>query len=108
RAGCLSRGRRITAVTFTTTKHLHLIGHNVCGITILPGFLVLPLASLQASFDVNRTTLFQVFASNLGKSVVEHNTVPLGFFALFTRCLVLPLRGGCNGYIADRSTIRGI
>src|SRR5690606_25285021 len=72
------------------------------------GFLVLPLAGLQAALDVDRTALLQVFARDLGQAVVEHHAVPFGFFAALARGLVLPLGRGGDGDVADRRTIGAV
>src|SRR5690606_16851335 len=90
---------------FATAQHLHLFRHDLGGVAILAAFLVLPLACLDAAFDINGTTLAQVFAGDLCKTVVEHDAVPFGFLAALARVAVFPLRGGGQRDITDRGAL---
>ena len=112
-----SRGAAVTLVMAATTvaiavspaaQHLHLFGHDVRGVAILPGVLVLPLTRFQAAFDVDRTAFAQVFARNLGQAVVENDAVPFGVFAAFAGVAVFLLRRGGNGYVADCAAVRRV
>src|SRR5512134_704216 len=69
-------GRRGAATRLAVThalaaaEQLHLVGDDLGGV-LLDAVLVGPLARLQPAFDVDRATLLQVLAGNLGQAVVE-------------------------------------
>src|SRR5690606_8142801 len=92
----------------TTTQHLHLVGDDFRGVAVLAGFLVLPLAGLDAAFHVDGAALAQIFACNFGQTVVEHHTVPFGFFTTLAGVAVLPGGGGGQRDVADRRAIRAV
>ena len=88
-----------TAHAAARAEHLHAIGNDLSGIALL-AFLVLPLARLQATFDVDLAALLEVLARDLGKSAEEGDAMPLG--ALLLRAgLVLPLIGGGDADVGD-------
>src|SRR5690606_19637709 len=75
------------------------------GVAVLTGVFVLPLAGLEAPFDIHRTPLAQVFARDFSQTVIEDNAVPFRFLAALARVFVFPLR--CSGYgdIADGGAV---
>src|SRR5690606_26277792 len=93
------------AAAIAAAQHLHLVGDDFGAVAVGAGVFVLPLAGLQAAFDVHRAALLQVFAGDLGQAVVHDHAVPFGFFTALAAGLVFPLRGGGNGNIADRRAI---
>src|SRR5690606_23455168 len=99
RSACRLSLAREAAVVATTApvaraEQLHRLGDDLGGVAVLP-FLVLPLARLQTTFDVDRPALPQVFTGDFGEAVVEDDRVPLGFLALLARGAVFPVaRGG--------------
>ncbi len=89
-------------------KHLHLLGDDFGGVAVGAGLFVLPLAGLQAAFDVDRAAFLQVFAGDLGQAVVHDHAVPFGFFAALAAGLVLPLRRGGQRQVADGRAVRAV
>src|SRR5471032_1004257 len=61
----------------TATQHLHLLGDDV-GRVLLYAVFVGVLAGLQAAFDVDRRTFFQILADDFSQAAEERNAVPLG------------------------------
>lgn len=98
----------VSAIFTAAAKHLHLVGHNLGGVAVLAGVLVLPLARLQATFDVNRPAFTQVFTGNFCQAVVKYDAVPFRILAAFAAVAVFPLRGRGNGNVADRTAVRGV
>src|SRR2546423_2871376 len=86
--GCM-RG----TASLPVAEHLHAIGDDFGGVAILP-FLVLPLSRLQASLDIDLTSLFQIFAGDFRLATEKDDAVPFGLF-LFLAGLVLPRVGRC-------------
>ena len=73
-------------------EHLHAISNDLGGV-LLVTILVLPLARLQAAFDVDLAALLEILAGDLGQAPEEGHAMPLG--ALLLRAgFVLPLVGG--------------
>src|SRR5690606_16996731 len=89
-------------------QHLHLVGNDFGAVAVGAGVLVLPLAGLEATFDIDRAALAQVFARDFGQAVIEDDAMPFGFFAALAGALVLPLRGGGNGHVADGGPIGAV
>src|SRR5690606_20425555 len=111
----LLRGGRLVEVAaahafapFAATQHLHLVGDDVGAVAVGAGVLVLPLAGLQTALDIHGPTLLEIFAGDFGQAVVEHDPVPLGFFAAFAGGLVFPLRGRGDGNVTDGGAVRAI
>src|SRR5690606_22519053 len=96
------------AAAVAAAQHLHLVGDDLGAVAVGAGFLVLPLAGLQAALDIDRTAFLQVFAGDLGQAVVHDHPVPLGFFATLAGGLVLPLGGGGDGDVADRRAVGAV
>src|ERR1041385_2763373 len=65
------------AVAALAAEELHGHGDDLGGLALL-SFLVLPLAGLQATLDVDLAALVQVLAAILGRAAPHHDTVPLG------------------------------
>src|ERR1700693_3071177 len=89
-AGASSRCGTVTA----TAKHAEVTGHNLKAGALL-AFLVLPFAGLNAAFDEDQRTLFEVLLGNFGLLAPHDNLVPLGAFLAFT---VFILVGFVRGY----------
>src|SRR5204862_2117862 len=92
---------------FAATEHLHLFGDDLGGVVFL-AFLVGPLARLQAPFDIDRASLFQVLAGDLGEPVEERDPVPFGLFDLVARVLGFPGAAGGDADVADGVAVRCI
>src|SRR5690606_21615913 len=110
RSACRLSLAREAAVVATTApvaraEQLHRLGDDLGGVAVLP-FLVLPLARLQTTFDVDRPALPQVFTGDFGEAVIEDDRVPLGFLALLARGAVFPVARGGDAYVADRAAAR--
>src|SRR3990167_5183533 len=75
--------------TAARAQHLHVVGDNFGGIAIMP-VLVLPLARLQASFDIDLRALLQIFTGDFRQTPEKHDAMPFGFLLLFAAGLVLP------------------
>src|SRR5690242_3101483 len=77
--GCRSAGAAASSAgTFSATEHDQIVHDDFSLIFFLAGFLVVPRAGAQRAFDVNRASLFQVFASDLGGASEGGEVVPLG------------------------------
>src|SRR5258706_8145838 len=68
-------------------QHLHLVGDDFRRVLVGP-VLVLPLARLQAPFDVDLRALLQVLARDLGELAEERDAMP---FRLLLHLAVLVL-----------------
>src|SRR5574340_35031 len=88
-------------------QHLHLAGDDLDYVAILT-FLVLPFASLDATFDVDRRSLLEILANDLGHAVEEDDTVPFGSFLAFAGRLVLVRLRRRDSDRSDRFAILGI
>src|SRR5664279_2148846 len=98
-----ARGRT-GAQAFAATEHLHVAGDDL-GRVLLDAILVLPLAGFQAPFDVDRAALLQIFAGDLGKLVVEDDTVPFRLFRFVAGLLVLPAARCRDADVADGAAV---
>src|SRR5690606_35366087 len=90
------------AAIATAIEHLHLVGNNLGGVTVL-AVLPLPLAGAQTAFDIHLAAFLQVFPGDLGELVEEHHPVPLGALLHLPTLLVLPALGGCQGNVGHRA-----
>ncbi|CSA94153.1 Uncharacterised protein [Vibrio cholerae] len=61
--------------------------------------LILPLTRLQLAFNVNLRTFTQIFTSHFCQFSIQSNSVPFGFFLLFTCGFITPGFGGRDGDI---------
>src|SRR5690606_11025570 len=104
RIACLLRGA--TAATAAAAQHLHFAGHHLGGVAII-ALLVLPLARLQATLDVDLRTLAQVFGRDLAEAVPHDHGVPLGLLLLFAGGLVRPALAGGDADVGDGGAARG-
>src|SRR5215831_5946397 len=102
-----SAARSRVAHPGAAAEHLHALGDDLGRVTLL-AFLVLPLARAQRAFDVDLRALLQVLARDLGEPVEEHHAVPLCALLLLPARLVLPLVGGCDGDVGDRSAFGSV
>src|SRR5258708_25150169 len=71
--GCAAASR---AHALARAQHLHLVGDDLRHVLVL-ALLVLPLARLHASLDVDLRALLQVLAGDLGELAEERHAVPL-------------------------------
>ena len=94
---CLCRRCRTFTATLKTTarvatataEHLHVARADFGRITVVAVF-ILPLASLEQTFDLNQRAFSQVHGHDFGQPVKRDNAMPFGLFDLLTRLLVLP------------------
>ena len=83
------------------TQHLHLLGDDFSGETLLT-VLACPFTGAQTTFYVDGTAFTQVLTCNFSQTVVEHHTMPFGFFARFASLPILPSGRSGNRDIAHR------
>src|SRR6185312_478426 len=79
----------VATVLLPRPKHLHFVGNDI-GRVALDAFLVRVFVSAQLTFDVNLSTLGQIFASDFRQPAEHFDTVPLGAFLLFATLLIGP------------------
>ena len=85
-------------------QHLHAVGTNLGGISLLAAGLVGPLAGAQAAFHIDLATLAQVLADDFSQTAIEYNAVEFCCLLVFTAVLVTPSIGGSNGHICHLTT----
>src|SRR5471030_1743704 len=116
RLRCLTRGRGVVAAVvhaaavahaLTAAQHLHLLGDDV-GRVLLDAVLVGVFTGLQAAFDVDRGTFFQVLADDFSQAAEEGDAVPLGQLFLLAGVAVLRFERGRHGDVGDRVTARHV
>jgi hypothetical protein len=88
-------------------EHLHFVGDDLGGINVL-SVLVLPLAGLDATLDVNFAALAQILAYHFGQAREEHNAVPFSAFLHFAAGFVPPRIRGGQIDVADCGTASGV
>ena len=95
-----------TAAAFTTgIQHLHVIGDDFGAVAVV-AVLILPLARLQTTFDIEARAFLDVLLSDFRQLVEHHHTVPFGTFLTLTALTVIPgIRGG-EVEVAHRTTGR--
>jgi len=71
----------------------------------LLAFFVLPLASLQAPFDVDRTALREVLTTMLSGSTPDNYSMPFSLFDLVAAILVRPVLTGREAEIRNRLAV---
>src|SRR5262245_42552943 len=76
----------------TTAEEHHAIATDLRGVALV-AVLVVPLACLQATLNVDLLALGEVFGEGFGGLAPQHHAVPFGFF-LFLPGLVVPDLGG--------------
>src|SRR5256714_1287322 len=99
-------GRVAIAPALARAEHLHDVRDDLGGVLVL-AVLVLPLARLQASFDVDLRALLEVLARDLRELAEEGDAVPFRLLLHLAR-LVLPLVGGRDGNVRDRAAVRHV
>jgi len=105
--GTRAAARVGVAGTFAAAQHLHLVGDDFGGVSIL-AVLPLPFARFDAAFYVDGAAFAQVFSGDFSQAVVEHDAMPFGFFAALAGVFVFPLRAGGDGDIADGGSIGAV
>jgi hypothetical protein len=99
---CRSSGSSGHAAFAASAKHAEIGGDDFKTGALL-AFLVLPLAGLNATFDENQRTLFEILLSDLRLLAPYHNFVPLG--ALLTLAVSIFIGFiGSHGKIGDGLT----
>lgn len=84
-------------------KALH---NHLSTVPIIP-ILILPLARLQLTADVDAIALVHVLLDDLDQPVAPHNyAMPLGTFFLLAGIFVLPLLRGSDAEIGDERAAR--
>ena len=94
-----------TIATATLSQYLHSRAFDFGCVTVST-FLVLPLARADASLDIQRRTLAQVFAGDFSEAAVENDAMPFGDFPLLAAGLVLPFFGRRQANITDGIAVR--
>src|SRR5690606_11123403 len=101
-----TRLARLVGAAAAAAEQLHAavhIHHDLGGVAF--DAVLLPLAGLQASFDVALRALAQVLAGNLSDLAEQHHAVPLGALLQLTGLLVLPAVGGRQRDVGHRIAI---
>src|SRR5690349_14870973 len=78
----------------TAIEHNHVAGDHFRPVACL-AILILPLAGLQAAFDIHTAGLAQMLVADLGKLVPGDDVEPLGFFT-YIASAIFPLAAGCD------------
>src|SRR5690606_23204421 len=91
-----------TAAGATGIEHLHFAGHDFGGVA--GNAVLFPRAGTQAALNVEFAALAHVFVHDLGQTVEEHNTVPLGFFLRLSGVLVFPGLAGRQSQVGHCAT----
>jgi len=71
------------AISGTTTEHDHIACAYFGGLTLIT-FLIVPLAGLQASFDIDELAFGQILVADFSKPVPCNDGMPFGAFLAFT------------------------
>src|SRR5690606_17500271 len=68
---------RLRTALAATTQHHHVLGDDLGHVSLI-ALLILPVARLQAAFDVHLTSLAQVLVADLGQPSPRDHPMPLG------------------------------
>ena len=77
--GCSSSAALASGAVSGTTEHDQIPGSYFGGLTLV-AFLIVPLAGLQASFDVDELALGQILVADFGETVPCNDGMPFGAF----------------------------
>src|SRR6266704_3188715 len=88
------------------TQHAEVGGNNLRGCPLL-AFFVLPFTRLNAAFEIEERTLFQILLSDLGQFAPHDDLVPLGALLALAVFVLVRFVGG-ERKICDSLTTTGV
>src|SRR6266852_7402379 len=89
-----------------STEHAKIVGDNFKAGALL-AFLVLPFAGLDAAFDKNQRTFFQILLGDFGLFAPDDDLVPLGALLALAVAIFVGFVGG-DGKIGDGLAASGV
>src|SRR6266851_4017165 len=88
------------------TQHAEVGGNNLRGCPLL-AFFVLPFTRLNAAFEIEERTLFQILLSDFGQLAPHDDLVPLGALLALAIFVLVSFIGG-HGKIRDGLAAAGV
>src|ERR1051326_2787743 len=98
-----SREISATCAFTTPAEQDQIAGHDFRHVFLLTRLLVIPRAGLQAAFDVDLATLFQILAGDFGQALPKHDIVPFGEILPLTSLVLKGFIGGDSQFSHGRA-----